>query len=134
MEIKEEEIESENTEERQDSENADRWSETAARTSVTSDSIEKVVRRLKKSTGGGPQQINPWMVKQAVESSIDGWCALVIAKLSNRMANGDFDRVTGRAFSMMRSVALWKDKGKTSVRPIGIGDALRRAIVRAHCD
>ena len=57
----------------------------------------------------------------------------MIAKLSNRMSNGDFDIIIGRAFSMMRSVALWKNKSKTSVRPIGIGDALKRIMTKAHC-
>ena len=74
------------------------------------------------------------MLRQAIQYSSNGSCSLSIAKLSNRMAKGDFDKVSGRAFSMMRSVALWKDKEKTSVRPIGIGDALKRIIVRAHCD
>ena len=74
------------------------------------------------------------MLRQAVEGSTNGSCSLAIAKLSNRMAKGDFDRISGHAFSMMRSVALWKNKEKTSVRPIGIGDALKRMIVRAHCE
>ena len=74
------------------------------------------------------------MLKQAVEGSTNGSCALIIAKLSNRMAAGDFTRETGRAFSMMRSVALWKSKDKKAVRPIGVGDALKRVIVRAHCN
>ena len=91
------------------------------------------MKTISKSTGGGPQQITPWMLKQAVECSTDGSCALVIAKLSNRMSNGDFDGMTGRAFSMMRSVALWKNKSQTSVRPFGIGGALKRIIVKAHC-
>ena len=56
------------------------------------------------------------------------------ARASNQwMANGDFGRVSGRAFGMMRSIALWKTKDKNSVRPIGIGDALKRVIVKAHC-
>ena len=50
------------------------------------------------------------------------------------MSNGDFSTLTGRAFGMMRSIALWKNKGKTEVRPIGIGDALKGVITRAHCD
>ena len=99
---------------------------------VTSEDIAGAVKRLRKSAGGGPQQITPWMLKQAVEGSTDGSCALMIAKLSNRMAAGDFSRVSGRAFSMMRSVALWKSKDKKAVRPIGVGDALKRIIVRAH--
>ena len=101
---------------------------------MSSESIEKVVKRLNKSTGGGPQQITPWMIRQTVEGSTDGSCALVIANLSNRMANGDFDSVAGSAFSIMRSVALWKNKEKTSVRPIGMGDALKGVMIRAHCD
>ena len=50
------------------------------------------------------------------------------------MANGDFDTVIGGAFSIMKSVALWKNKAKTAVRPIGIGDALKGVMTRAHCD
>ena len=33
---------------------------------------------------------------------------------------------------MMRSVALWKSNKKESVRPIGIGSALKRVIMKAH--
>ena len=66
-----------------------------------------------------------------MEGSTNGSCALVIA---NRMANGDFDKVAGSAFSMMRSVALWKSKEKISVRPIGMGDALKVVMTRADCD
>ena len=105
-----------------------------SRTSVSAESIEKVTKRLKKSTGGGSQQITPWMIRQAVEGSTNGSCALVIVNLSNRMANGDFNKIAGSAFSMMRSVALWKNKEKTAVRPIGVGDALKGVITRAHCD
>ena len=74
------------------------------------------------------------MIRQAVEGSTNGSCSLVIAKLSNRMVNGHFDKVTGGAYSMMKSVAPWKSKKKDSVRPIGIGDALKGVITRAHCD
>ena len=102
------------------------------KTFVVAQDIESAVKKMKKSVGGGPQQITPWMIKQAVEGSENGSCSLVIAKLSNRMANGDFGRVSGRAFGMMRSIALWKTKEKSSVRPIGIGDALKRVIVKAH--
>ena len=35
---------------------------------------------------------------------------------------------------MMKSVALWKNEKKTSVRPIGIGDSLKGIMTRAHCD
>ena len=133
-EIKEDEIQQEGSKQYEEWENAERWSKNAARTSVTADSIEKVIKRLKKSTGGGPQQITPWMIRQAVEGSTNGSCALVIANLSNRMANGDFNNVAGSAFSMMRSVALWKNKRKTAVRPIGMGDALKGVMTRAHCD
>ena len=72
------------------------------------------------------------MSKQAVKCSTDCSCALVIEKLSNRMSYGDLDGVTSRAFSMMRSVALWKHKSQTSVRTIGIGGALKRIIVKTH--
>ena len=101
---------------------------------MTFENIEKTVKRLKKSTGGGPQQITPWMIRQAVEGSPNGSCSLVIAKLSNCMVNGKYDTVLGSAFSIMKSVALWKNKEKTSVRPIGIGDALKGIMTRAHCD
>ena len=74
------------------------------------------------------------MIKQGVEGSTNGSCALVMANLSNRMANCDFDKVARSAFSMMRSVALWKKKDKTSVRPIGMGDALKGVMTRFHCD
>ena len=66
-----------------------------SRTFVNSDDIEKATKRIKKSTGGGPQQITPWLIKQAVEGSVNGSCALTITKLSNRMANGDFSTITG---------------------------------------
>jgi len=72
------------------------------------------------------------MIKPAVEGSTNGSCALVIVNLSNRMANGDFDKMAGSAFSMMRSVALWKNKDKISVRPIGMGDALKGVMTRVH--
>ena len=72
------------------------------------------------------------MMKQAIENCENRSCPLVIAKLSNRMAKGDFQTISGRAFSMMRSVALWKTNEKTSVRPIGIGSALKRVIIKAH--
>ena len=56
-------------------ERAARWrDESKARTSVTSEAIEVKVKRLRKSTGGGPQQISPWMIKQAVEGSANGSC------------------------------------------------------------
>ena len=99
--------------ETQNSEEAAKWREEGdVHTHISSDDIEKAVKRIKKSTGGGPQQITPWMLKQAIESSQNDSCSLAIAKLSNRMAKGDYDRVTGRAFSMMRSVALWKNQGE----------------------
>ena len=100
--------------ETQNSEEAAKWREESdVYTHFSSDDIEKAVKRIKKSTGGGPQQITPWMLKQAIESSQNDSCSLAIPKLSNRMAKGDYDRVTGRAFSMMRSVALSKTKEKT---------------------
>ena len=100
--------------ETQNSEEAAKWREEGdVYTHISSYAIEKAVKRIKKSTGGGPQQITPWMLKQAIESSQNDSCSLAIAKLSNRMAKGDYDRVTGRAFSMMRSVALSKTKEKT---------------------
>ena len=68
--------------------------------------IEKVAKRIKRCTSGGPQQMTPWMLRQAIEGSANGSCSLTIAKLSNRIDTGDFDRVSGRAFSMMRYVAL----------------------------
>ena len=74
------------------------------------------------------------MVRQAVKASVNGSCSLTIAKLSSRKANGDFNRLSGRAFSMMRSIALWKCKEKNAVRPIGIGEALKGIMTRAHCD
>ena len=36
--------------------------ENTSQTSVSAKSIEKVTKRLKKSTGGGRQQITPWMI------------------------------------------------------------------------
>ena len=110
------------------------FSKFGGRTCVNADDIETAVKKIKKSAGGGPQQITPWMLKQAIESSENRACQLVIAKLSNRMSKGDFGTVSGRAFSMMRSVALWKTNSKTSVRPIGIGGALKRVFVKAHCN
>ena len=66
-------------------EKATRWlEENSSRTFIKAESVEIAVKRIRKSTGGGPKQITPWMLKQAVESSTDGSCALMIAKLSNR--------------------------------------------------
>ena len=66
------------------SEKAAEWlEESKVHTHISSEDIEKAVKRIKKSTGGGPQQITPWMLKQAVEGSSNGSCSLAIAKLSN---------------------------------------------------
>ena len=73
------------------------------------------------------------MLKQAIESSENGAYPPVIAKLSNRMSKEDFQTLSGWAFCMMRSVALWKTNSKTSVRPIGIRGAPKRVIIKAHC-
>ena len=48
------------------------------------------------------------------------------------MANGNFGRVSGRAFGTMKSIALWKTKEKTPVQHIGIGDALKKVLVKAY--
>ena len=125
--LEETEAEMKEEEKTHSSEETTRWlEENKVHTHVTSEDIEQAVMRIKKSTGAGPQQITPWMLRQAVENSTNRSCALAIAKLSNRMAKGDFGRISGRTFSMMRSAALWKSKDKTSVRPIGIRDVLKR--------
>ena len=91
-----------------------RWlEENNVHTRISHEDITKAAMRIKRSTGACHQQITPWMLRQAIESSTNGSCSLAIAKLSNRMAKGDFDRVSGRAFSMMRSFALWTDKEKS---------------------
>ena len=72
-----------------------RLEENASRTHINSEAIRIAVKDVKKSTGGGPQQITPWMLIKAIEHSTDGSCTLLIARLSNRMLNGEFDGAAG---------------------------------------
>ena len=60
--------------------------------------------------------------------------AKLIAVLSNRIAKGDFSTVIGRITCACWTVALWKNDAKTKVRPISGGGALKKLIVKAHCD
>ena len=78
MDIEAEAILPEIEEERCRFKDTDRWSKTAAHACTTPSSIEKVIKNLKKFTGRGPQQITPRLIRQQVEGSTNGLCALVI--------------------------------------------------------
>ena len=56
-------------------------SDRSARKFIVQEDIKAAVKTMKKSVGEGPQQITPWMIKQAVECSENGSCPLVIAQL-----------------------------------------------------
>ena len=73
-------------------------------------------------------------MRQAIEASPQGECARAIAALSNRVAQGEFSNIVGKISCATWTVALWKDSAKTKVRPVSGGGALRKLIVKAHCD
>ena len=112
-----EEIEAES-----DTQKDQRWRlERSARTQGNAENIVRVAGLKKSSTRGEVQCIIPNLAK-------------LIAVLSNRIANGDFSVVIGRITCVAWTVALWKNAEKTKVRPISCGGALRKLIVKAHCD
>ena len=49
----------------------------------------------------------------------------------NRTLRGHYSKDRGEVFASCRLVALYKDKHRVKVRPIGIGGALRRLITKA---
>ena len=109
-------------------------SESGVHTQVLNEDILRCARSARKSTRGGLQQISPWVLRQAIESSPSGSCAWAIADLSNRISRGAFDTTIGRLECTAWTVALWKDASHTKIRPISGGGALRKIMVKAHCE
>ena len=73
------------------------------------------------------------MLKVAMTSSNNSRAPFYAAKLTNRWANGDYSLAIGELSAMCKLVALWKDKTRTDVRPVGIGGALRRLLTKTYC-
>ena len=103
-------------------------------TRVLEEDILRLARGARQSTRGGVQQITPQVLKIAIEASINGSCAWVIASLSDRISRGDFNSSIGRLQCFAWTAALWKNPEKTDIRPISCGDALRKLMVKAHSD
>ena len=82
-----------------------------------------------KGVTGGLDQSSPWT--WAIAHSTGHRLAKVVARIANRSLRGHYSKGCGEVFASCRLIALYKDKKRIKVRPIGVGGALRRLITKA---
>ena len=99
---------------------------------ISAEMIEEAAKKSKRGTAGGLQQITPWHLRQAVESSTNQEVAIAAARLATRWGRGDFSPRTGRLTAAGRLIGLYKNAERVDVRPVCVGDALRRLLCKAY--
>ena len=77
---------------------------------ITAEDIINAAKSAKRSTTGGLQQLTPWFLRLAVMHSPGNRCAMVMAKLANRWARGDFDPSVVALWAMGRLIPLFKSE------------------------
>ena len=99
---------------------------------VTAEEVLAAAKESVKGTTGGLDQLTPWILRRAIEASPGNRLAKVVARIANRTAAGHYSDLGGEIFGACRLIALYKDKNRKKVRPIGIGigAALRRLIAK----
>ena len=99
----------------------------------TQEDILSAAKSARRLTSGGLQQITPWHLKRALLADTNKAGAIAASRLATRWARGDFSSSLGELVAEAQLIALYKDKTKTDVRPVGIGCAMRRLLTRAYC-
>ena len=99
---------------------------------ITAEMIEEAAKRAKRATAGGLQQITPWHLRRAIEASTNHEVAIVAARLATRWGKGDFSSKSGQLAASGRLIGLYKNETRVDVRPVCVGDALRRLLCRAY--
>ena len=106
---------------------------------ITAREILKATAGIRRTTAGGLNGVTPWQYKKAIESSPSNSLANTLASLANRIGKGHFNETLGATWAAGRLIPLIQEetdsktrKQKLKIRPIIVGDTVRRIIVRAY--